>query len=117
MQRSDQVKVVGAIMLLLVAGVLMLFFTGGSEKPTSGDLKSMVQSLSDEDLINMRQSLAAQVADANRTRGSSEKSKFLIGYEKQLAEYDSILTERGIDPAKLETPTLAEFPIRKDEEP
>ncbi|MCA9275992.1 MAG: hypothetical protein KDA29_08200 [Phycisphaerales bacterium] len=117
MQRSEQVKVVGAVLLLVVAGALMVFFTGGNEKPSSSDLKSMVQSLSDEELINMRQSLAAQVADANRTRGNSEKSKFLIGYEKQLAEYDSILSDRGIDPLKLKMPTLAEFPIRKDEEP
>ena len=117
MDNTDKLKAIGAIVLLIAAGGLLVYFTGGSDKPTSGDLKAMVEALPDDELIGIRQSLAAQVEEANRTRSGSTKSKFLIGYERQLEEYDNILRDRGIDPDTLETPTLAEVPIRKDEGP
>lgn len=116
MDKSQTTKVIVACVLLLIAGVLILKFTGGSEGVTGRDMQSALEEMPVEDLISMRQALAAQVAEANRTR-SGEKSDMLLGFEETLANYDAILTERGVDVGALGTPSLAEVPTRKGEEP
>lgn len=116
MDRSQTIKVIIACVLLLVAGGLILRFTGGSGGIKEKDMRSALEEMPVEDLISMRQALAAQVAEANRTR-SGEKSDMLLGFEETLANYDAILAERGVNVDELGTPSLAEVPMRKGEEP
>jgi hypothetical protein len=116
MDKSQTIKVIIACVFLLVAGVLILKFAGGSSGIREKDMRSALEEMPVDDLISMRQALAAQVAEANRTR-SGEKSEMLLGFEATLANYDAILTERGVDVEALGTPSLAEVPMRKGEEP
>lgn len=116
MDSSQKIKFGGACAAIVIALGLIIYSFGGSGSVTSGDLRKVVESLPDDQLIQTRQTLAAQIAEANRTR-SGEKSEMLIGYEEMLADYDEILRERGIDPDGLDVPSLAEIPLRKDEGP
>lgn len=116
MDKNQMIKAGLAVVAIVIAAVLIVINIGGSEQVTSSDLRSVVESRSDEELVQMRQNLAAQVAEANRTR-SGEKSKMLLGYEQMLADYDEILRKRGIDPDKLVTPSIAEVPTRNGEGP
>ncbi len=116
MDKSQYFKIVISCVAILAALVTAGVYLTGGDEVTSNDLRSIVKSLPDEELIQMRQMLAAQVAEANRTR-KGEKSSILVGYEQQLADYDEILRERDIDPEKLKVPTYAEMPMRKDEGP
>lgn len=116
MDRSQTIKVIIACVLLLVAGGLILRFTGASGGIKEKDMRSALEEMPVEDLVSMRQALAAQVAEANRTR-SGEKSDMLLGFEETLANYDAILAERGVNVDELGTPSLAVVPMRKGEEP
>ena len=116
MDKSQTTKVIVACVFLLIAGVLILKFTGGSAGVTERDMRSALEEMPLEDLISMRQALAAQVAEANRTR-TGEKSDILLGFEETLANYDAILAVRGVDLDELGTPSLAEVPLRKGEGP
>lgn len=116
MDKSQTIKVVVACLFLVIAAFLFLKFTGGSSTVSRSDMQAGLQEMPVEELISMRQALAAQVAEANRRR-SGEKSDMLLGFEETLANYDAILTERGVDVEELGTPSLAEVPMRKGEEP
>lgn len=116
MDKSQTVKVVLSCLFLLVAGVLILRFTGGSGGMSKSDMRTALEEMPVEDLVSMRQALAAQIAEANRTR-KGEKSDMLLGFEKTLEEYNTILSERGVNVDELGTPSLAEVPMRKGEEP
>lgn len=116
MVKSQNIKVVVACLFLVIAAVLFLRFAGGSDGMTESDMKSALQEMPVEELISMRQALAFQVVEANRTR-SGEKSDMLLGFEETLANYDALLAERGVNVDELGTPSLAEVPMRKGEEP
>lgn len=116
MDSSQIIKVGGACAAIVIALGLIVYSFSGSDRVTSSDLRKVVESLPDDQLLQTRQTLASQIAEANRTR-SGEKSEMLLGYEAMLADYDSILRNRGINPDELEVPSVAEIPMRKNERP
>lgn len=116
MEKNQIIKAVIAGIAIITASVLIVINLGGSDDVSSRELRSIIESRSDEELITMRQNLAAQIAEANRTR-SGEKSSILLGYERMLSDYDDILRRRDIDPDQLPTPSLAEVPVRDGEGP
>ena len=105
---AGAVLVTGAVLL----GVNLTSASG----PTDRTLESALESFPDQKIVEMRQMLAAQIQQANATR-AGEKSEMLLGYERQLAQYDQILRDRGIDPGILEAVDLSEAQIRDERGP
>ncbi len=116
MDKSQGIKAAVAGVVLLFAGILIIRSVTSSNGLTKGDMQSALLEMPVEDLISMRQALAAQVAEANRTR-KGDKSEMLLGFERTLADYDTILEQRGVSVDDLGTPSIAEVPSRKGEEP
>jgi len=116
MDRSKLTKIIVSGVIILAAAVLIIRSAGGEGSLNENHMESALEAMPTDEIITMRQSLAAQIAEANRTR-SGEKSEMLLGFEATLEDYDRMLRERGTDPDTLETPSLAQMPQRHGEEP